>query len=113
MSARLGAAIALLLQLAGCATAPTIPVAAECQGEYRELSARYDSEFAEAQKNNWGAWGERFQGRDGKMRPIDASDNTSPLACAKREWLRKELAAVACELRLQPCQGLESRVLLP
>ena len=54
-----------------------------------------------------------FQGRDGKMRPIDPGDEASPLACAKREWLRKELAAVSCGLLLEPCRGIEDRVLLP
>lgn len=109
---KLVAAIALSLVLAGCATAPP-PVVAECSGIFSELSARFDTEFAEAQKDNWEAWGRRFQGKDGKMRPIDPTDNTSPLACAKREWLRNELAAVSCELRLESCPGIQGSVLLP
>jgi len=113
MNSKAVAAIALPLVLAGCATVPTIPVVAECQDTYGELSARFDREFAEAQGNNWGLLGTQFRDRDGKLKPIDPADTTSPLACAKREWLRKELADVSCELRLEPCQGTQSRVLLP
>lgn len=113
IKAKLVEAIALSLVLAGCATVPTSPVAPECRGKFSDLSARFDMEFAEAQKTNWGAWGRRLQGRDGEMRPIDPMDSTSPLACAKREWLRNELAAVSCELRLEPCRGVEGSVLAP
>ena len=87
-----------LAALVGCAATPHY-VDDACMDIYTGLSERFDSEFHAAQKENWLV----REDLTDDLRTIDEEDGTSDLACAKRDWLREQMALKGCQFRLPPC----------